>query len=89
LQLCDADGTTVSSPTAALTATSLERVSAAASASVEDSGQANPDANFRYDASLVGYIFNLKTTGLATGTYRLTFSVTGDPTPHSTEFQVR
>jgi hypothetical protein len=35
------------------------------------------------------YIFNLKTTGLSTGTYALTFMATGDPIPHTVQFQVR
>jgi hypothetical protein len=61
---------------------------------VDDAGNANPDSNFRFDGGLGpngGYIFNLKTTGLATGTYVLTFTVAGDPTTHNTElvFQVR
>ncbi len=42
-----------------------------------DAGNANADFNFRYDASLAGYIFNLKTTGLTTGTYHLKFTVDG------------
>ena len=53
------------------------------------SGSANPDANFRYDGGLGGYIFNLKTTGLTTGTYALEFSVTGDPVKHRVQFKVR
>jgi hypothetical protein len=42
-----------------------------------DAGNANPDFDFRYDAALAGYIFNLKTTGLGTGTYQLCFTVGG------------
>jgi hypothetical protein len=52
----------------------------------EDAGNANPDNNFRFDSSLEslgGYIFNLKTSGLASGTYGFTFTVTGDPTTHT------
>lgn len=33
-----------------------------------DTGNANPDDNFRYSEDLTGYIFNLKTTGLVPGT---------------------
>jgi hypothetical protein len=47
---------------------------------VESPGNANPDFDFRYDPTLGGtggYIFNLKTTGLTTGTYHLKFSVNG------------
>jgi hypothetical protein len=34
-------------------------------------------------------MFNLQTQGLTTGTYRLVFTVTGDPEPHSVGFQLR
>ena len=36
-----------------------------------------------------GYVFNLKTTGYATGTYRLDFQASGDPVTHSVQFQVK
>ena len=41
----------------------------------------SPDSNFRYVATLQGYIFNLKTTGLASGTWCLTFTVNGQSDP--------
>jgi hypothetical protein len=50
---------------------------------------ANPDSDFRYDGTLAGYIYNLKTTGLARGTWKMGFTVTGDPVPHSIQFDVR
>jgi hypothetical protein len=67
-------------------------VSIAATSQVQDSGNANPDGNFRFDASLGaagGYIFNLTTKGLATGTYSLVFTIAGDAGPHAVSFQVR
>lgn len=93
-QLCDAAGNDVSSPSTIVNAAQVVMVSTNASFTVDDAGNANPDNNFRFDGGLGpngGYIFNLKTTGLATGTYVLTFTVTGDPTTHTTEltFQVR
>jgi hypothetical protein len=36
-----------------------------------------------------GYIFNLKTTGIPTGTYRLGFTVDADPAVYSVQFAVR
>jgi len=36
-----------------------------------------------------GYIFNLKTTGLAPGTWELRFRIAGDPTEHGAGFQIR
>jgi hypothetical protein len=50
-------------------------------------GNANPDNNFRFDSGY--YILNLKTTGLATGTYKLYFTAGDDPVLHSVEFQVK
>ncbi len=49
---------------------------------MEDSGNANPDFNFRYDAGLGaggGYIFNLstKTPGYNTGSWKVVFTVNG------------
>jgi hypothetical protein len=55
----------------------------------EDAGNANPDEAFRYDASLAGYIFNLKTTGYTMGVYGLTFTIGDDPTVLVAEFRVR
>ena len=54
-----------------------------------DDSNANPDFEFRFHASLAGYIFNLKTTGLATGTYELNFTAGSDPTVYSAPFAVR
>jgi hypothetical protein len=56
---------------------------------VEDAGNANPDLGFRYDAELGGYIFNLKTTVLATGTWELRFTAGTAPTVYGAAFQVR
>ena len=62
------------------------------SSAVEDSGNSNPDSDFRFDATLGstgGYIFNLKTTGLSTGTYKVNFTVTGDTFVYATNFEVK
>jgi hypothetical protein len=79
LYLCDVNGADVSSPAVVLNATGIYQNSSFTGA-VEDAGNSNPDSNFRYDATLGpsgGYIFNLKTSGLHTGSYTLTFSVGG------------
>jgi beta-propeller repeat-containing protein len=87
LRLCDASGRNVSSPEIVVVAQNLSLVSTATSALVMDAGNANPDDRFRYDSG--EYIFNLKTTGLATGTYALALTVTGDPAAHTVLFQVK
>jgi len=59
---------------------------------VEDTGNANPDNDFRFDGTLGptgGYIFNLSTKGLSGGTYSLQFTAGNDPTIHSAVFGVK
>ncbi|GEM_PF-1264744 len=92
LQLCDARGNDVSSPSITLHATSITQVSTSTSGPVQDAGHANPDNDFRYNAGLGptgGYIFNLKTTGLSTGTYNLNFTIVGASVAYSVPFQVK
>jgi hypothetical protein len=91
VQLCDAAGRNLSSITIVLHASGLTAVSGFAGAA-EAEGNANPDNDFRFNASLGstgGYIFNLSTRGLSSGRYRLQFTATGDPIPHSVVFGVK
>jgi hypothetical protein len=92
LQLCDGSGNDLSSSSITLQAISVTQISTSISGVVEDSGNSNPDNNFRFDTTLGstgGYIFNLKTTGLTTGTYGVNFTVTGDSTVYTAQFQVK
>jgi N-acetylneuraminic acid mutarotase len=93
LQLCDANGANLSSPDVVVHAFELVRQSTIVLGGVEDAGNANPDYNFRYDATLGGigggYIFNLKTKGLTTGTYSLHFNAGDDSTEHNVLFGVK
>ncbi len=92
LQLCDASGNDLSSSSIIVHATSVVQTSTFASSTVIDAGNANPDSDFRFDSTLGttgGYIFNLQTTGLATGSYVLNFTAGPDPTNHTAPFQVR
>jgi hypothetical protein len=92
LTLTDAAGANLSSASLVVTAVRLELVSTATSAAVQDAGNANPDSNFRFDATLGasgGYMFNLSTKGLATGTYNLVFMIAGDPSSHAISVQMR
>ncbi len=52
LQICDGSGANLSSAEVVVQATSLTKVSSSISGPVEDSGNANPDFNFRFDATL-------------------------------------
>jgi len=87
LQLCDGNGSNLSSASIVLHAVSITKVSDSTSGSVSDSGNANPDGDFRYDGG--GYIFNLSTKGLAAGTYLLNFMAGSDPSVYQAQFQVK
>jgi len=87
IQLCDINGNNVSSASIIVQAINIEQVSSSIMGDVITSGTANGDNNFRFDNG--SYIFNLKTTGLSTGTYKLYFTAGDDPVVHSVEFQVK
>ncbi len=93
LQACDVSGTNLSRSTLFTVAVSVVMVSNNASSTVIDAGNANPDSNFRYDPSLFGgaggYIFNLDTNGLATGTYVLGFRIGSDPSVQTVPFELK
>lgn len=91
IELCDGAGNDLSSPAITVHATQVTSVSGFAGL-VDDAGNANPDNDFRFDSGLGptgGYIFNLKTTGLASGTYSLQFTAGADPVTHSVNFGVK
>jgi hypothetical protein len=92
LQLCDSNGQNLSSPSIVLHAISVTQASTNAPGPLDDTGNANPDFDFRYDATLGGtggYIFNLSLRGAPTGTYNLNFRAGTDPALHSAPFAVK
>ena len=92
LELCDDAGNDLSASGTVLHAAGVALTTTTTSGAVQDAGNANPDSDFRFDATLGttgGYIFNLSTKGLTTGTYKLTFTVSGDPSSYATLFQVK
>jgi len=93
LYLCDSTGSDLSSSSVIVHATSLVQVSTNTTDTIVTAGDANPDNDFRFDATLGpsgGYIFNLKTTGLAAGTYNLSFTAGSDLTfTYTLQFQVK
>ena len=89
IELCDATGANLSSAGVRVTAIGLTRASSNVTGQPDDAGSANPDGNFRFDPSAGFYIFNLSTRGLSAGTWHLSFVVDGDPTTHTTSFQIR
>ena len=89
LQLCDVNASNMSDPAVTVHATGLVKVDNSASSSVDTTSAANPDNDFRYDVGLGGYIYNLRTTGLTTGTWKLNFTTTGDGVSHAVLFDIR
>jgi len=90
IQLCDANGNDLSSSAIIVHATSVSAVSGF-SGTPDSPGNANPDNDFRFDATLGstgGCIFNLSTGGLTPGTYSLQFIAGSDPVTHSVNFGV-
>jgi hypothetical protein len=89
VRLVDANGTNVSSMGIVLHAMSVIQTSSQAATTLDDSGNSNPDFDFRYDAAIEGYTFNLKTSGYGTGTYLLNFLAGNNLASYSVGFQVR
>jgi 6-phosphogluconolactonase (cycloisomerase 2 family) len=92
IQVCDSAGNNLSSASLTVHATSIVQTLTSATGAVQDSGNANPDNDFRYSPTLGGsggYIFNLSTKAIATGTYRLNFTIGGGSDTYRVEFQVR
>jgi hypothetical protein len=87
LELTNASGADISSSSIVVTATSLVGPGGVP-VPLQSTGNSNPNNVFRYDATLGGYIFNLNTTGLASGTYTLYYTAGNDPTRHSLTFVI-
>lgn len=89
IRIVDANGANVSSASTVVHAVSVIQISSQASTVLDNAGNLNPDFDFRYDAGLGGYIFNLKTRGFGTGGYLLNFIAGNSPTVYSVGFQIR
>jgi len=90
IYLCDASANDVSSAAVVLHATQV--IGSGYTGAPTSPGNANAGSDFRFDGTLGpagGYIFNLNTTGLASGTYSLQFGAGSDPVPHAVSFGVR
>lgn len=92
IMLCDADGANVSSEQVQVSTVALVRVSDQVTAPVESVGSSSPDSGFRWSNGLGaggGYKYNLSTKGMASGTWDLRITATGDPTVHVVRFQLK
>jgi hypothetical protein len=79
LQLCDVNGVTQSSSAIVVHATAVAVVGSPNDLTPDDSGNANPDNDFRYDGSQ--YIFNLSTKNMSVGMWQMFFTASNDPAP--------
>jgi len=92
-QLCDVNGVNYSTSSTVVHATGVAVVGMPNNITPDDSGNANPDNDFRYDGTQ--YIFNLSTKNLSTGAWQLYFTASGDPSPapgspvHFVSFQLK
>jgi hypothetical protein len=86
IQLTDAAGANVSSPSIPVTVTGLRAVSSDAVVPLQDSEWLNPDHTFRFALGAYGYA--LGTKGLTAGTYELKFQTGADPLVHTLQFVV-
>ncbi|TAK75829.1 MAG: HYR domain-containing protein [Dehalococcoidia bacterium] len=82
VKVCTAGGANAGS-----TALVVKALGISPSASLADSGKANPGDVFRFDDGQ--YIFNLSTKGFAAGAYTLDYTVGNDPTVYHYAFVVR
>jgi hypothetical protein len=92
LQLADGAGVNLSSAGTVVHALGVSPLTSTNYGPVNDAGNSNPGQNFRYDPGLGaggGYIFNLETTGFASGAYYLYFTVGSDTHVYTTQFQIR
>jgi DNA/RNA endonuclease G (NUC1) len=87
LQVTDINGTNFSAANLVVTAVGVSLISTDVYGPVESPGNSNPDSNFRFSDN--SYIFNLNTTGLASGIYNLYFRVGNDPTLHTVQFRIK
>jgi MBG domain-containing protein/Kelch motif protein/galactose oxidase-like protein len=87
LNLCDVNKVNLSSSAVVLTATNLVWSGTETAPEVQDSGNANPDDNFRFTGG--SYMFNLSTKNLWSGKWGLEFKANGDSLPHVVTFNVK
>ena len=88
LQMLNSSNQNISSANLVLTTRSLRRIGNNTTMSVTSPGNSNPDNNFVYNSG--NYRYNLKTTGLQTGKYVLSFYAGSDRTFfYTVEFEVK
>ena len=89
LQLVDANGLNQSAGSIVVSRAGLVKLDNTASSAVDPTTASTADVDFRYEPGAVSYHYNLKTTGLTTGTWQLSFTTSADGVTHSVRFDIR
>lgn len=92
IAVMDSEGRNVSSPELSVMPVRLTRVGDSTASQIEDAGQSSPDSTFRFDEALApggGYIFNLSTRGLSSGSYELLLHIGGDAYRYTVPLQLK
>ena len=89
IQVYNASGANLSSKALPVHVVGTALVSSNTTGALYDGLSGSADTDFKVVSWPLSYMFNLKTTGLARGTYNLLFTVGTDPTVYSTPFQIR
>jgi hypothetical protein len=88
VQICDYNNVNLSTVTIRLTTTAVD----GSAAKAKPLGKLNPGNVWLYGpgtAPGASYTYNLDTTGLGNGSHTLTFTVQGDPAPHTIPFIIK
>jgi hypothetical protein len=88
VQICDYNNVNLSTVTIHLTTTAVD----GSAAKAKPLGKLNPGNVWLYGpgtAPGASYTYNLDTTGLGNGSHTLTFTVEGDPAPHTIPFIIK
>lgn len=89
VNLLDASGRNVSAANVTLKALSMTSAAGGSGIPVNDAGRSNPNGFFRFDPTLGGYIFNLNTRGLKTGSYQLSIEGPDKPLRYVVTVKIR
>lgn len=89
VKLLDASGRNISAANATLKAVSIMPTAGGSTVPVNDAGRSNPNGFFRFDPTLGGYVFNLSTRGLKTGSYQLSIEGPDKPFRYAVAIQIR
>lgn len=86
---CDFGGVHQFAPDIAITAQTTTHTATSTDSPAQAMGGTNPDNLFRFDPDLGGYLYNLSSKLLSSGSYLLNFTVSGTPAAYSVPFQFR